>query len=217
MFTGLVEFLGQISNREILGTSGKIEIKTTLAQEYLRLGESIAINGVCLTLTKVQKQSNILHFDVLSETFRKSNLGILKINSTVNLECSLLPTDRMGGHIVQGHIDGTGKITKIEKIDKDYIYHIKYPHDLQSFFVKKGSICLDGISLTIADITSDILTVHIIPTTYKNTAISSRNIGENLNIETDIVGKYLNRFFDLQHTKSPQNISIDMLKNSGWL
>jgi len=217
MFTGLVEFLGHISNREILGTSGKIAIKSSIAKEFLRIGESIAVNGVCLTLTKVQEQNSTVHFDVLAETFKKSNLGVLKINSTVNLERSLLPTDRMGGHMVQGHIDGTGEIIKIEKRDQDYVFHIKFPHDLKAYFVKKGSICLDGISLTIADINLDILTVHIIPTTYKNTAISSRNIREKLNIETDIIGKYLNRFFELQQSKTPQNISINTLRNSGWL
>jgi len=155
----------------------------------LKTGHSVAINGVCLTITRISK--NEAEFEMIGETVRKTDLGDLESGDKVNIERSLKVGDRMEGHFVLGHIDGTGKIINIEKLKKEIKLWIKLPNYLTKYVVKKGSITMEGISLTIVDVIKNKISVCIIPHTMKITNLNSKKIGDKVNIETDILGKYI--------------------------
>ena len=157
----------------------------------LKIGQSVAINGVCLSATKISKNNCI--FEMIDETTKKTDLGNVKAGSTVNVERSLKVGDRLEGHFVLGHIDGVATITKIEKKSKEVKFWFKIPKKLTKYVVKKGSIALDGISLTVVDAKKDLASVCLIPHTIKVTNFKSKKIGDKLNIETDILGKYIKK------------------------
>ena len=191
MFTGIVEGLGIIKKFEKkTNTRSAAKMKVDLGNlaKGLKAGHSVAINGVCLTVTKISK--NDAEFEMIGETIKKTDLGKLESGDKVNIERSLKVGDRMEGHFVLGHIDGTGKIIKIEKMPKEIKLWIALPNDLTKHIVKKGSIAIDGISLTLVDIIKNKISVCIIPHTIKITNLNSKKIGDKVNIETDILGKY---------------------------
>lgn len=191
MFTGIVEGLGIIKKFEKkTNTRSAAKMKVDLGNlaKGLKAGHSVAINGVCLTVTKISK--NAAEFEMIGETIKKTDLGKLESGDKVNIERSLKVGDRMEGHFVLGHIDGTGKIIKIEKMPKEIKLWIELPNDLTKHVVKKGSIAIDGISLTLVDVIKNKISVCIIPHTIKITNLNSKNIGDKVNIETDILGKY---------------------------
>ena len=191
MFTGIIEGQGIVKKFDIKTknrSAAKMEIDLGTLAKGLQIGDSVAINGVCLTATHISKKQ--AEFEMIGETLKKTNLGMMKPGDKVNIERSLKVGERMEGHFVLGHIDGTGKIVNIEKLPKEFKFWIELPKDLAKFTVKKGSITVDGISLTLVDVLKNKISVCIIPHTMKITNLDSKKIGDKVNIETDILGKY---------------------------
>ncbi|HII36101.1 MAG TPA: riboflavin synthase [Nitrosopumilaceae archaeon] len=191
MFTGIVEGIGIIKKFEKkTNTRSAAKMKVNLGNlaKGLKAGHSVAINGVCLTVTKISKGE--AEFEMIGETIKKTDLGNLESGDKVNIERSLKVGDRMEGHFVLGHIDGTGKIINIEKLPKEIKLWIELTNDLTKYVVKKGSIAIDGISLTLVDVIKNKISVCIIPHTIETTNLNSKKIGDKVNIETDILGKY---------------------------
>lgn len=194
MFTGIIDNLGRVE--KIIKKGKNLEIIIAPEnRDYLddvQLGDSISVNGVCLTV--IEKKNNNFKSFVSSETVNITNLRLLNSGEYVNLEKSLRLNDRLNGHIVLGHIDGVGICTGLNKIGNDYELKIRIPSELLKFIVPKGSIAVNGISLTIAGTKGDIITIFIIPETYNRTNIRYLKIGSKVNIETDILGKYMMNF-----------------------
>jgi len=192
MFTGIIVGTGKVTKLE-QKTKNRSAIQMTVNlgkyAKGLKIGQSVAINGVCLSATKISKNNCI--FEMIDETTKKTDLGNVKAGSTVNIERSLKVGDRLEGHFVLGHIDGVATITKIEKKPKEVKIWFKIPKKLTKYVVKKGSIALDGISLTLVDVKKDIASVCLIPHTINVTNFKSKKIGDKLNIETDVLGKYI--------------------------
>ncbi len=192
MFTGIIEGLGSIvmfdkktSNR----SAAKMKIKLDKIAKGLKVGDSVAINGVCLTAVNISK--GITEFEMIGETIKKTNLGSLERGDPVNIERSLKVGERLEGHFVLGHVDGVGIISKIEKQTNQVQIWIKIPKELSKHIIKKGSITVDGISLTIVDKLKDQFSVSIIPHTMQVTNLGYKKIGDKVNIETDMLGKYI--------------------------
>lgn len=184
MFTGIIQGTSKIiDNGKLLILASHAVLKKT------KLGGSVAVNGVCLTLTK--RSTRGLLFEIMPETLRKTNLGALKKNDLVNIEPALRVGDELGGHLVQGHVDGVGKVKKILRDDLNVLVEIEIPKELQKFIVLHGSITLDGISLTVARVSSKTLTVSLITETLKRTIWKTITVGQKINIEVDVLGKYI--------------------------
>lgn len=212
MFTGLVETTGTIISRTISNGAGKFIIKPEKTFKNLEYGESIAVNGTCLTLETTTSNGDIT-FHVLEETCKKSNIGSLPIGSVVNLERALAVGDRLGGHLVQGHVDTTAVIKNIGRSGSDFEIKIELPENLKPFMIPKGSITIDGVSLTIVQLEDSYFTVNIIPVTLKETALHDRKRGDLVNLETDIIGKYVAR---QQSLSDKSNLDMNTLRNAGW-
>jgi riboflavin synthase len=194
MFTGIIIGTGKVTKLNPKPKSRSAIQMTVDLGKYvsgLKIGQSVAINGVCLSTTKISRNKCV--FEMIDETIKKTDLGNVKAGSTVNIERSLKVGDRLEGHFVLGHIDGVATITKIEKKPKEVKFWFKVPKKLVKYVVKKGSIALDGISLTVVDAKKDIASVCLIPQTIKVTNFKSKNVGDKLNIETDILGKYIKK------------------------
>jgi len=194
MFTGIIVGTGKVTKID-QQTKNRSAIQMTVNlgkyAKGLKIGQSVAINGVCLSATKISKNNCI--FEMIDETTKKTDLGNVKAGSTVNVERSLKVGDRLEGHFVLGHIDGVATITKIEKKPKEVKFWFKIPKKLTKYVVKKGSIALDGISLTVVDAKKDVVSVCLIPHTIKVTNFKAKKVGDKLNIETDILGKYIKK------------------------
>ena len=194
MFTGIIIGTGKVTKLVPKPKSRSAIQMTVDLGKYakgLKIGQSVAINGVCLSATKISKNNCV--FEMIDETTKKTDLGNVKAGSTVNIERSLKVGDRLEGHFVLGHIDGVATITKIEKKPKEVKFWFKIPKKLTKYVVKKGSIALDGISLTVVDTKKDTTSVCLIPQTIKVTNFKSKKVGDRLNIETDILGKYIKK------------------------
>jgi len=189
MFTGIVKELGNVRRISGLGGIYKLSIEAKDAAIGLNIGDSLSVNGVCLTLTG--KDKNVLDFDVMGETFKRTNFSSLKIGEAVNLEPALRAGDPLGGHFVTGHIDCVGKIREIRRAGDNYSIEIVFSGEYKKYVVEKGSISLDGISLTVGRIGDGSAVVHIIPHTLKATTLGSKRSGDEVNIEFDIIGKYI--------------------------
>lgn len=192
MFTGIIEGLGNIvsfdkktNNR----SAAKMKINIGKIAKGLKIGDSVAINGVCLTAVSISK--GITEFEMVGETIKKTNLGSLERGDKVNIERSLKIGERLEGHFVLGHVDGIGVISKIEKQSNQIQIWVKLPKGLSKHIIKKGSITVDGISLTVVDVLKDQFSVSIIPHTMQITNLSYKKVGDKVNIETDILGKYI--------------------------
>ena len=198
MFTGLVEETGRITEIDHSRDSVVITVSSDLCLSGTKIGDSIAVNGCCLTATKVFKRGNSkgFEFNLLRETWDVTNLKALKRGVLVNLERALVLGHRMGGHFVTGHVDAVGKIRKWEKKGKDWLLEVDAPRSLMAGFVPKGSIAVDGISLTVAILRKRGFSVWIIPHTRKITNLRTRKVGDMLNLETDLLGKYVLRKLD---------------------
>jgi riboflavin synthase len=194
MFTGIIIGTGKVTKLVPKPKSRSAIQMTVDLGKYargLKIGQSVAINGVCLSATKISRNKCV--FEMIDETIKKTDLGNVNAGSIVNIERSLKVGDRLEGHFVLGHIDGVATITKIEKKPKEVKFWFKIPKKLTKYVVKKGSIALDGISLTVVDAKKDIASVCLIPQTIKVTNFKSKNVGDKLNIETDILGKYIKK------------------------
>lgn len=192
MFTGIIQVFGKIKVIEKKGESGRIVVEIEPGSKDINTGDSIAVDGVCLTVVKHDKDS--FTADISKETINLTTIGELKIDSKVNLEWSLTPSTPMGGHIVTGHIDGVGVIRKKEVKGGNAELEVLPPPEVMGQIVKKGSVAIDGISLTIAETFKDKFRVVLIPHTLNNTTLSFKGPGDRLNIETDIIAKYVERF-----------------------
>ena len=192
MFTGIITGTGKIKKIE-KNTKNQSAIKVLVDlgknSRGLKIGQSVALNGVCLSATNISK--NNCMFEMIDETMKKTDLGNLKVGSLINIERSLKVGDRLEGHFVLGHVDGVAIITKIEQKPKEVKIWFKIPKKLTKYVVQKGSIALDGISLTVVDAKNDLASVCIIPHTMKITNFKTKKIGDKLNIETDVLGKYI--------------------------
>jgi len=192
MFTGIVEGIGTV-NKISKNTKNRsaIEMTIDLGKQVrgLKVGQSVALNGVCLTATKLTKSKCL--FEMIEETTKKTDLGNLKVGGVVNIERSLKVGDRLEGHFVLGHVDGVGIIKKILKKPKEVQVYFEIPKNLTKYVVKKGSIAIDGISLTVVDIKKTLASVSLIPHTIEITNFHTKKVGDKVNIETDIFGKYI--------------------------
>lgn len=192
MFTGIVEELGRVGAIEMHAAGARLRIGCKTVLEDAREGSSIAVNGVCLTALDLQPDG--FAADVAPETLRRTNLGDLKTGAPVNLERPLLATGRLSGHVVQGHVDGTGELVSLEEIgDDNWWLKVRIPAELDRYVVYKGSLAIDGISLTVAAIDEGIVSVTIIPHTYRQTALHARKPGDRVNLECDVFAKYLEK------------------------
>ncbi|MCR5218482.1 riboflavin synthase [Treponema sp.] len=212
MFTGIVEELGSVSQITQNGSSLVLELNCSFARE-LTLGESVAVNGVCLTVTNITPSS--FSADVTPETFRRTSLNILSSGSPVNLERAMKADGRFGGHIVSGHIDGCGRLVKTEKEENAVNVYFCASSKLGRYIIEKGSVAIDGISLTVASLTKDgqdyVFSVAVIPHTWENTILSKKNTGAPVNIECDMVGKYIEHFMNFENNPADDSIPQDFM------
>ena len=192
MFTGIIEETGRVEQTQKAASGISLVIAATRTAEDLKIGDSVAVNGCCLTVVEISGKQ--FRFDLLRETWERTNLQFVAPGSLVNLERPLRADSRLDGHFVTGHIDGIGRITRWERAGTDRALEIAPPAELMRYIVQKGSIAVDGISLTVAAVTEKTFTVWIIPHTYEVTALRERKVGDAVNLETDILGKYVEKF-----------------------
>ncbi|MDD5597345.1 MAG: riboflavin synthase [Victivallaceae bacterium] len=216
MFTGLIETTAEICGRDINGKAGKLRLRPRKKLEGLTRGESIAVNGACLTLES-RNADGTLEFHTLEETLQRTNLGSLEIGGLVNLERALRVGDRLGGHIVTGHIDAAAGFLGMRKRGDDIEYRVALPEELKAYMAPKGSICLDGVSLTLVDIGTDSFSVHLIPVTLAETALGQRREGDIINLEADLLGKYVCRQLAcFTNREAGTEINMEKLIKAGW-
>ena len=192
MFTGIITGTGKIQkidNTTKNRSAIKLKVDLSKNSKGLKIGQSVALNGVCLSVTNISK--NICSFEMIDETMKKTDLGNLKVGNLINIERSLKVGERLEGHFVLGHIDGVAVITKMEQKPKEVKIWFRIPKKLVKYVVQKGSIALDGISLTVVDVKKDLASVCLIPHTIQITNFKTKNVGDKLNIETDVLGKYI--------------------------
>lgn len=215
MFTGIIEEIGQIKSIKYGEKSSKIEISCHRVLIDTKIGDSIATNGICLTVTNIRNSS--FEADIMAETLRKSNLGQATIGMAVNLERAVAVGDRLGGHIVSGHIDGRGIITSMIKEDNAIWVTVKANEDILKYIIYKGSIAIDGISLTVAYVDDNIFKVSIIPHTGEETILLKRKIGEEVNLECDVIGKYVGKLLGIKDNNNKESkITEYYLKENGF-
>lgn len=216
MFTGIIEEKGTIKQIVKGSKSSVLTIKAKKVLENTKLGDSIAVNGICLTVTEMG--DDFFCADVMAETMRRTNLGSQHIGSAVNLERALTPLTRMGGHIVSGHIDGTGTISEYLREDNAIWVTIKAERNILKYIVEKGSIAIDGISLTVAYIDDICFKVSIIPHTAHETTLIEKGVGNTVNLECDVIAKYVERLMNFkQDKKTDDEISEEMLIKHGFM
>lgn len=215
MFTGIVEEVGIIENIKRGSHSAVLQIQCREVLEGTKTGDSIAVNGVCLTVTDMSRQGYTA--DVMAETLDRSSLGTLTKGSRVNLERAMAADGRFGGHIVAGHIDGTGTLERTWRDDTAVWYQITAAPGILRYIVEKGSITVDGISLTVAGVSEQNFRVSVIPHTQTNTALADRTVGDIVNLETDIIGKYVEKLLMPQQPEKPQSrLSMEFLAEHGF-
>jgi riboflavin synthase len=222
MFTGIIEKKATLVSRKVMGKSGKLTLAIDSNYDCfldLTIGESIAVNGCCLSLEKYSTDLRTLEFHTLAETLDKTNLGGLPKGSTLNLERALTLNARLGGHFVSGHVDGVSEVISLKKAGDDYELKIAMKEDLLPYMVPKGSIAINGVSLTLVEVNSEFFTVNLIPLTLNDTNIGAFKGGEIVNLETDIIGKYV--AFQLQGVtekfkKKKSKITMETLAEAGF-
>lgn len=214
MFTGIIEELGIISNFSSTEKGAQAIIQAPNILGDAKIGDSIAVNGVCLTV--VEKTAQSFRADLSAETLQRTSLKQIKVGSKVNLERPLMPSARFGGHIVQGHVDGTGEFNEAKAIGDGWNVKIKFPPDLGKYIVEKGSITVDGISLTVAVLGSDWFELAIIPHTWKVTNLSTLKKGDAVNLEVDIIAKYVERLLQPHRINEKNNLTIEKLQELGY-
>jgi len=196
MFTGIIEDLGKIERLQNDGGNLHITVKSNITNE-LKIDQSVAHNGVCLTVVEIDGNNYVV--TAIQETLDKTNLGLLTSGDIVNIERAMRLGDRLGGHIVQGHVDQTAKCIDISQADGSWIYKFQYDNSLNNITIEKGSITVNGVSLTVVNSKLDQFSVAIIPYTYNHTTFKTLKNGDNVNLEFDVIGKYVKRLNDLRH------------------
>lgn len=217
MFTGIVEEVGEVLEIEGSKKSSRIRIGCKKVLQDTNIGDSIATNGVCLTIT--DKTSGFFTAYIMGETLRKSNLGTLKKGSNVNLERAMGIKDRFNGHMVSGHIDGTGEIVSFKKEEEAIWVEIKFPYELSKYIVYKGSIAIDGISLTVAEVSEDCFKVSIIPHSQDETTLTKKKLGDKVNLECDVMGKYVEKLLEFKEENKLKDTSLtkELLYSNGFI
>lgn len=210
MFTGIIEEMGAIISLERGTASGRLTVQASQVLGDVKLGDSIAVNGVCLTVAAFGQER--FSADVMAETLNKTTLGSLKTGERINLERAVRPVDRLGGHLVQGHVDGTGLIKEDRMIDIARVIRISAPPELLRYVVPKGSIAIDGISLTVVEVFADSFSVSLIPHTAALTTLGFKKTGDRVNLESDIIGRYVEKL--LGPVKSPAGESRSRLDSA---
>ena len=216
MFTGIIEEIGTVRRIEHGAKGARLTIQANTVLEDTRIGDSIATNGVCLTVVSMTGDS--FSADVMAESLRRSSLGTLQGGSPVNLERAMAANGRFGGHIVSGHIDGTGTITETQRDDNAVWYTVSAAPTLLRHIVEKGSIAIDGISLTVATVAADRFSVSVIPHTAAVTVLGRKGPGDIVNLETDLIGKYVEKLLRPTADSAPRNssISLEFLTENGF-
>jgi len=213
MFTGIIEELGRVESLETHATGARLRVRCKMVLEDAAEGASIAVNGVCVTAIDLRPGS--FAADLAPETLQRTNLGDLRSAAAVNLERPLSPAGRLSGHIVQGHVDGTGELVSLDSLgDENWWLRVRVPAELDPYLVFKGSIAIDGISLTIAALESDVLSVTIIPHTYRNTTLGSYRPGTRVNLECDIIAKHVEKL--VRGLDVRRGLTIDKLRENGY-
>jgi riboflavin synthase len=193
VFTGIVEGTGRVHSIMRKGKAAAFVFDGGRIGKRLKISESVAVNGTCLTV--VEKRRSLFGVQVVEETMRKTNLGLLEVGDRVNLELPLRASDRLGGHIVLGHIDGIGKIVSTKTLKNSWMFWIKIPGNFQKYLIPTGSVAIDGVSLTVARLKESMIGIAIIPQTMKKTIFRRRKVGDVVNLEFDVLGKYVERLF----------------------
>ena len=213
MFTGIIEELGSVERIEPRAAGSRLSIRCTKVLLDSTEGASIAVNGVCLTA--VDLRANAFSADLAPETLNRTNLGALRPGSIVNLERPMQPSGRLSGHIVQGHVDGVGEFVAFDSLgDQNWWLKIRVPPELDRYVVWKGSICIDGISLTVASLEADILGVTIIPHTYQSTTLRGYRAGSLVNLECDVIAKYVEKMIGA--IERPATLTREKLEALGY-
>jgi riboflavin synthase len=200
MFTGLIETTGRVTALTLMGQSARLSLEAPGLTEQLTLGESVAVNGCCLTVTEASATS--VSFDLLAQTLKVTSLGDLQPGKSVNLERAAMLGSRLGGHIVQGHVDDTVRVLDWRPSGQDHRLEVELPQEFRGLVIPKGSICLDGISLTAAEVTDRSVVCWIIPHTYSATHLHEKTTGDRLNVEYDMLGKYVKQLLQSQQMNS---------------
>ena len=214
MFTGIIEEIGKIEKITPIAGGITLKLKAEKILEDIRVNDSVCIDGVCLTVIKLDKSS--FWADAVGATLDKTTFKKVKEDTSVNLERSVRLSDRLGGHLVQGHINGIGTITVIQKLGENYLVKILIPDDLEKYLIKEGSIAINGISLTIADLNSNEISISVIPHTWKNTNLKDKKVNEKVNVEIDILAKYVEKLLAKRTDISDKNITEGWLKELGY-
>lgn len=209
MFTGIIEEIGKVLEIRRFSKSIRLKISSNFVTSDIQTGSSVCVNGACLTV--VQLGNNFFEVDVVEETIKRTNLGFLTVGTFVNLERARKFNDRIDGHIVQGHIDAIGRIVRVQDFKEVRLFNISYPQEFKLNLVEKGSIAVDGISLTIAELNDNFFGVSIIPYTFENTNLKFRKVGDLVNLEFDILGKYVLKYLKWSNSNNKTENSI--LKN----
>lgn len=212
MFTGIIEETGKVEQVSLSSGNLRLKVKASRVSTDLKPGDSMNINGACQTVVEVK--DNHFTVEAVEETLRRTNLNQLRSGDSVNLERALRISDRLGGHLVSGHVDFVGRIKSINQKDQSHIFEFEIPPEYLTHFVEKGSVAIDGISLTVVQIFKTWFIVSIIPFTMKNTTLGTKKIGDPVNIETDLIGKYVERILTVKKDKF--QITEDWLKEKGW-
>ena len=219
MFTGIIEETGSVVSLEKYASGAKLKISAKIVTQNTIEGDSIAVNGVCLTAINIKPDG--FSADVSGETLNKSTLGQLKIGSVVNLERAVTPLTRLGGHIVQGHVDACGRFVSATQNGQFWTVRVSFPPEMAKYLIYKGSIAVEGISLTIADLKEDYFDIAVIPKTWELTNFSRLKTGDAVNLEADIIGKYVERIMLYgkagEKSEKSEGVTVEQLRKAGFV
>lgn len=215
LFTGIIEELGTVTKLISQKDSARLTVEAAKILENTQIGDSIAVNGVCLTVTDLSAQ--FFSVDIMFETLGKTNLQDLKPGNKVNLERALQLQTRLGGHLVSGHVDGVGTISALREVGIARVYEFTAPPEVVSYLIPKGSIAIDGISLTLIDVGEDYFSVSLIPHTRINTTLGFKGPGSKVNLETDLLGKYVAKFLNKERPANQNKITYSFLSEHGFI
>lgn len=213
MFTGIIQKVAEVKKVSRGADSAGLLLGLDELADEVEIGDSVAVNGACLTASRIERDE--VEFDVGAETMKLTTLGDLRSGSRVNVELALRPDDRLGGHFVQGHVDGTGTVREIQDLPGEWRLKVGVSSDLSQQMVKKGSVAVDGISLTVADLMPDAFEVSVIPHTLAETTLREKRTGDRVNIECDMIGKYVRRLLATDE-ESAGSLSVERLRREGY-
>lgn len=214
MFTGIITEVGVIDNIKNSGGGAVLKIRASQSVKELKINDSVSINGACQTV--VRKSNDSFEVVAVEETLKKTTLGSLRKGEKTNLELAMRLNDRLGGHLVLGHVDCVGKITKIKKLSSSWLVSVKVPASFRKYIISVGSIAIDGVSLTVADQQKDSVVVSIIPHTFENTIFKNKSVNDSVNLEFDLIGKYVERLLGHKYISDAHSFTENKLRDLGY-